>query len=319
MNMRKTFWLLLLLLISACGTQVNPIPSKVTLNGYTVNRSEGSVSFNLSALDANGSVITSGTVASPGISNLATSGSANVTGTATICGQISVQEALSCLITLDSTGSMAFNDPNEERRNAAQAFVARMTSSDQAAVASFDTYTSPTPPYLAIRLWQGFTADKSLLNAAIGQATFASGWTNLWDAVYDGVDLLKAQNGNRVQLVLTDGADNSSIKTSDEASSYAAANGVKVYMVGLGDPNSLDFTRMQDVAAATGGLFAAASDASALQALFDGMFNATRASFCIKVVFLVNGQPPVAGTRITGTLTFQVSGKPFSTDFDVVF
>ena len=76
---------------------------------------------------------------------------------------------------------------------------------------------------------------------------------------------------------------------------------------------------MQNVAAATGGLFAAASDASGLQALFDGMFNATKASFCIKVIFLVSGKPPTAGTRITGTLPFQVSGKPFSTDFDVVF
>lgn len=317
--MKKTFWLPLLLLISACGTQVNPIPSKVSLNGYTVNRSEGSASFNLSALDANGSVLTTGKVDYPGVNNLKTSGSANIVGTATICGQISVQQALSCLITLDSTDSMSSTDPNQKRRDAARAFVGRMTSSDQAAVASFDTSTSPTSPYLAIRLWQSFTADKSLLNTAIDQATFASGRTNLWDAVYDGVGLLKAKNGNRVELVLTDGEDNSSIKTSDEASNYATANGIKVYMVGLGDPSSLDFTRMQNVAAATGGLFAAASDASALQTLLDGMFNATKASFCIKVVFLVNGKPPIAGTRITGTLTFQVSGKPFSTDFDVVF
>lgn len=196
--MKKTFWLLLLLLISACGTQVN-IPSKVSLNGYTVNRSEGSASFNLSALDANGSVLTTGKVENPGVKNLKTSGSANIVGTATICGQISVQQELSCLITLDSTGSMSSTDPNQKRRDAAKAFVGRMTSSDQAAVASFDTGTSPTPPYLAIRLWQSFTADKSLLNTAIDQATFASGGTNLWDAVYDGVDLLKAKNGNREQ------------------------------------------------------------------------------------------------------------------------
>lgn len=69
--MKKTFWLLLLLLISACGTQVN-IPSKVSLNGYTVNRSEGSASFNLSALDANGSVLTTGKVENPGVKNLKT-------------------------------------------------------------------------------------------------------------------------------------------------------------------------------------------------------------------------------------------------------
>ncbi|PZA07013.1 MULTISPECIES: VWA domain-containing protein [unclassified Meiothermus] len=316
--MKKTFWLLLLSLVSACSSQ-NPIPSKVSLNGYVVNRSEGSASFNLSALDANGAVLTVGRVENPGVNNLKVSNSSSVVGTATICGQISVQKALNCLITLDSTGSMDSTDPNQKRRDAAKAFVGRLTPDDQAAVASFDASTSPTSSYLAIRLWQNFTADKDLLNAAIDQATFALGATNLWDAVYDGVDLLRAKNGNRVQLVLTDGADNSSIKSSSQASDYARANGVKVYMVGLGDPSSLDFTRMQNVAAETGGLFAAVNDASGLQALFDGMFNATKASFCIKVIFLVDGKPPTAGMRITGTLAFQVSGKPFKTDFDVVF
>jgi len=317
----------LLILLGGCNllSAGGGIPTKVTLNGYTINRSQGAVSFNLSAFDAQGNLIEQGTVENPQVSGLSAEDSSGspvtgVQGTATVCGQITVQKNVTCAITLDATGSMSSNDPNEDRNAAAKAFIDRMTAGDLAGVASFETGTTPTGNYLAIKIWQDFTNDKTALKNAVDQATFAGSATNLWDAVYDDVDWLLTQNtSNRIALVLTDGQDNSSSKTAQDAADYAAQHGIKVYMVGLGDPASLDFTSMQDVATQTGGLFAVAKDSTQLTNLFDGIFNASKASFCITVTFTINGSPPPAGTRITGTLTFTLNGVPSRVDFDVVF
>ncbi len=90
-------------------------------------------------------------------------------------------------------------------------------------------------------------------------------------------------------------------------------------MIGLGDPAELDFSEMQNVASKTGGLFASVNDPDQLEQLFDGMFNATKASFCISVKFTVNGAPPAPGTEIKGTLYFKVNGRDLEAPFDVVF
>lgn len=295
-----------------------PPPSKVVLNGYTTDPTTGNAQFNLSAFDSQNNLLTTGTVSSPSVSNLR-SNNGTPTATASVCGQIVYQDRVTAAIVLDSTGSMSLNDPNRDRNAAAKQFVSRMTVNDKAAVASFDTNTSPTSPYLAIRVWQDFTNDKSLLNAAIDRATFAGGNTNLWDAVYDSADLVNNKGVNPIALILTDGINNAGRRSSNDAIANAKSKGVRVYMVGLGDPNSLSFTEMQRVARETGGTFAAVRNAQDLSQLFDGIFNATRASFCIQVTFRINGNPPAPGTNIQGTLSFLVNNAPFSTDFDVTF
>jgi len=329
---RRVYWiraifasLIILLAIAGCGSS-GPAPTEVTLNGYTIDYDTGTVSFNLSALDSNGELITSGSVESP-VARVDraedASGNAldNVSSTATVCGDIYSHDSIIAVITLDATGSMAGNDPYDQRSDAAKAFIDRLGAGDLAAVASFDTDTTPTSGYSAIHIWQDFTNDKTLLYNAVDSATFAGGWTNLWDAVVDDADLLSQQttSAEKVALVLTDGEDTDSYHTSSEAAEYAKDKGVKVYMIGLGDPNSLDFSEMQQVAAETGGLFAAASDADQLSDMFDGMFNATKASFCISVQFQVDGAPPPPGTTISGTLSFWVNNRNFDVDYTVTF
>jgi len=314
----------LAILLGGCGSSLGPTPVKVSLNGYTIDRSKGLVKFNLSAFDNQGHLIEHGTVSDPSVTDLRATLSGQpldaVEGQAVVCGQITVHRNVTCAITLDATGSMSDNDPDHQRAKAAKAFIDRMTAGDLAGVASFDTDTQPTDSYLAIHVWKDFTGDTSALKSAVDQATFEGGATNLWDAVYDDVDWLLTQgSSNRIALVLTDGEDNSSNKTYQEAAEHAVQNDVRIYMVGLGDPSTLDFTAMQEVANQTGGLFAAAQDASQLTDLFNGIFNASKASFCVAVTFTVNGQPPQAGTRITGKLAFVLNGKPSQVDFDVVF
>ena len=310
--------------LGGCG--ISGAPVEVTLNGYTVDRATGTAYFNLSAFDASSNLITTGVIENPSITvNQALDASGNelgnVSATARVCGDIVSHDAITAVVTLDATGSMADNDPNNLRSDAAKAFIDRLGVADLAAVASFDTDTAPTPSFSAIHVWQNFTNDKTLLYTAIDAATFAGGGTNLWDAIIDDVNLLltETSGAEKVALVLTDGEDTDSLATSSGAATYAADNGVKVYMIGLGDPQWIDFSEMQDVARQTGGLFAAANDPAQLEQLFDGMFNATKASFCIEATFLVDGAPPAPGTTIRGSLTFTLNGREFSVDYTVTF
>ena len=112
------------------------------------------------------------------------------TGSASVCGQIVVQQQVTAAITLDATGSMSWTDPNRLRNQAAKAFIDRLSSQDRASVASFETGRAPTTGFRAITLWQGLTSDKQLLKAAVDRATYEGSATNLWDAVADSADIV---------------------------------------------------------------------------------------------------------------------------------
>lgn len=299
--------LLSLLSLTSCQEQA-PQPDQVVINGYTTDSTQGKVEFNVSALKQ-GQLISSGQVSRADV-QISTSG---YSGQATVCGQFVVNQQVTAAITLDATGSMAWNDPNKLRNSAAKSFIDRLGSQDKAAVASFDTRTSPTQGYRAIRVWQDVTNDKNLLKSAVDSATFAGAATNLWDAVADSADLV-ANTVNPVALVFTDGEDNSSWMNYLDAANYAKSKGVKVYMAGLGQ--TLAYAQMQEVARITGGTFADAADPTELEDLFNKIFNAMRASFCVSVVF---SPVPTPGTTIEGTLYVTVNGKTLPVPFQVTF
>src|SRR5690625_7858051 len=79
-------------------------------------------------------------------------------------------------MSLDGSGSMSWNDPDEDRNAAAKQFVSRLGPTAQLAVASFPSSTFGED----YTLHQDLTSDKALLAAAIDEATFDSGGTPLW-------------------------------------------------------------------------------------------------------------------------------------------
>ncbi|GGO27208.1 hypothetical protein GCM10008949_18650 [Deinococcus humi] len=258
----------------------------------------------VSALDASKTVVRTGTISTPTLSELS-AGSATVQ----VCGQIQSQDVLTAAIALDSTGSMADNDPSALRKGAALSFVDRMTVSDQATVLSFDTATTPTNGLDAAHVWQDFTSDKTLLRTAVAQATFDGGGTPLYDAINDANTLLTGKTGaNKSILVLTDGEDNSSGTPLSDVIARAKQSGVRVFAIGLDAEDYLDFTELENIASQTGGLFQKASDAAQLTAYFDNVFNAVNAQGCLQLNFTVK---PATGTTVTGKISFTIaaSGK----------
>lgn len=308
--------------LSACSSAPKTAAS-ATFNGVTaIDTATGTASMSVSALDGDGNVLGTGTLTAPSASvsevldGSGTTVTASYAGTATVCANITGGSGdVTGILTLDATGSMSGSDPNKLRAGAAKAFVDRMRSGDRVAVASFDTSTSATPPYQAIKVYQDLTNDKAPLKTAIDDATFDGGATNLWDAGIDSAAYLKAASGsNKVAVLLTDGMDNNYTGTPADVVAAAKAANVKVYTVGLG--TSLDMQELIDVAGQTGGAFAQVQDAADLTGLFDGMFNASQAAGCVRVQF---DPAPPSGYTFKGALSFKVDGHPVQATYRVVF
>ncbi|THF71895.1 VWA domain-containing protein [Deinococcus sp. Arct2-2] len=303
-----------LLTLASCGPDVPnvilptiPAATVLQINGTRVLNAT-SIQFGVTALNGT-TVVGTGQITNPAVA-FTTPG---VTGSVSVCGQITAQNVVTAAVTLDATGSMSSTDPAENRKLAAKAFVDRLTGDSQAAVLSFEASSTPTAGLLASRLQQAMTGDKALLNMAIDNATYASGSTNFYDAVIDAVKIAKdSGRSNPIVLALTDGEDNSSNNTATEAIAYAKTNNVPVYAVGLDATNTINFSEMERIASETGGLFRSNISSGDLNDYFSKLYNAFTAQGCVQLNLAT---APATGSTIEGTLTLDITdtGKAAAT------
>lgn len=186
-------------------------------------------------------------------------------------------EPVTSVLVIDRSGSMDEDDKIEGARDAAEAFVDLMRPGDRAALLAFNN---------RVELDQGFTSDQGELLDAINDLEPNDG-TALYDAVVEGVALLRAEPGRRLLLVLSDGRDCSvpfdscpdyagSSHTLDEAIAYAEEAGQPIAVVGLGNRagggnEGIDETVLQQIATATGGRYFYAPQAADLAGLYAGL------------------------------------------------
>ena len=106
-------------------------------------------------------------------------------------------QPITVVMLLDRSGSMRGNFRLVEA--AADAFVDRMDPADKARIGSFAGRIQLDPPE--------FTNDKGVLKRILRSELQQEGPTPLWNAVNVGITSLLRQDGRRVVLVFTDGAD----------------------------------------------------------------------------------------------------------------
>jgi Ca-activated chloride channel family protein len=98
--------------------------------------------------------------------------------------------------------------------------------------------------------------------------------TAIGDAIGLSLKLLdQAREQEKVLILLTDGNDTSSAITPDHAAAMAAAKGVVIHTIGIGDPDAsgeakVNLQGLQQIAAATGGKFFRAEDRNALDQVY---------------------------------------------------
>jgi hypothetical protein len=181
----------------------------------------------------------------------------NITSFTMWCPDPAQTYPFSVALVFDASGSMA-GAGNAAAKQGGHAFVDLMDTADEAAVLCFNQ--------VAVLLQQT-TSSRTQIDAAI-DAIPAIGGTALWDGGYNGVvEILN--NGIRplrAMVLLTDGADNSSVRTPAELIALATRYGVRIYTIGYG--SGINAVELQAVAQQTGGRYYQTNNAAALTTIY---------------------------------------------------
>ena len=186
------------------------------------------------------------------------------------------KSARDIVLALDISGSMDardFSEPDGTKKQRLQAvrdvlktFIADRDG-DRMALIVFGTKAFVQAP---------FTEDLQSLDGFLDQTVVGMAGPNtaIGDAIGLAVRTFQASEvEERLLILLSDGADNSSRMTPVNASAIAADRGVVIQTIGVGDPNGsgedrVDLNALQDIAERTGGSFFFAGDEEALNEVY---------------------------------------------------
>lgn len=155
---------------------------------------------------------------------------------------------------MDYSGSMGDGDI-ADMETAVHGFIANMRQGDRGAVVKFDG---------TVTVVQDFTGDLQALDAAV-DASHSRGSTALYQALYEGANLIAPETQRRALILLTDGYENASSVTLQQAIGAAVASNAVVFTIGLGEVNEPE---MQQIATATGGSYFHAPTSQDLAAIY---------------------------------------------------
>lgn len=175
----------------------------------------------------------------------------------------------SVFICIDTSGSMASTDVFPTRagaaKAAARAFIDESPAGTKIGIISFSGAAGVVQP---------LSADHQAVSAALDEVPLPNGATAIGDALKMAAQLLPPR-GHRVVILITDGVNNSGSDPM-EIAQWLGAHHIPVYTVGIGTPNgglipgtneeaTIDEDALRGYAAASGGAYARAENASQLR------------------------------------------------------
>jgi Ca-activated chloride channel homolog len=133
----------------------------------------------------------------------------------------SENQPITVVVLLDTSGSMTGSIAL--LKSAAEQFLNRLLPDDKGAVGAFND---------KIELSSRFTNDRDALVTEVKDLDYGNG-TRWWDAVAEGLNMLRGIEGRRVILVFTDGDDTSSHVGRNTIVERSRAEEVMIYSIGL--------------------------------------------------------------------------------------
>ena len=131
-------------------------------------------------------------------------------------------QPIAVVVAIDTSGSMTL--VLDLVKQAAEAFVIRLLPADRARIVGFDDKMRWSPD---------FTSDRDKLIDYLRTGMQFGNATRLWDAMYEGLGVLKEEDLRKVVLVLSDGEDTGSRLGGDDVLAKAQDDHVMVYTIGL--------------------------------------------------------------------------------------
>jgi len=163
---------------------------------------------------------------------------------------------IAVVLALDVSGSME-GGALDEAKAAAGRFLEDLGPEDSVAVLTFSDTVNVAVP---------FTQDHAAAAAAIAGLN-AEGATALYQATAESVRLAAStEQPYRAVILLSDGLDNGSVLSRDEAVATVEALAAPVFVIGLGD--EIDGAYLEEVASLSGGRFAATPSPAGLAQLY---------------------------------------------------
>lgn len=204
--------------------------------------------------------------------------------------EASSAEALTVVLVIDRSGSMAESGKLDAAKRAALAYVSALRPTDRVALIDFD---------LTANAGGGLAEDRARVSRRISDLR-PNGGTGLFDATYTALEMLRPVKGRKAALVLTDGIDSGRGRSLEQVLEVATKDATSVFTIGLGTPSSatapgdVDEAVLKAMASSTNGEYLHAPRADELVALYE------RISARLSSEYLVRYQSPRAvkdGTR----------------------
>lgn len=227
---------------------------------------------------------------------------------------------LDVVIDVDGTGSMTWTDPQRKRVEGAKRYIDQMRTEDRAAVMDFSTLigtvgggvTDPLAAFSASRLLFAMAKDPAAAKAAAEQVA-ETGNTNLYDSIFEAITYVDAVAGNRPRavVVLTDGQDNSSVRTIHQVTAEAKAKNVLLMMLAFAD---FDPSAMNSLVSDSGGYFVGAEDPSLLEAQYESAVRTVHGN--AQAIIYVPEDKRIS-EHMQGRITTMIDGQAYSGSFNV--
>jgi len=173
---------------------------------------------------------------------------------------------ISTLLLIDISGSMNVDNKLDAAKAAALSYVDATRDVDRIGLIAFNTQVS---------LVQEITTDKDLVREGI-ESLEGIYDTAMLDALQQGLTLLRAEQGRKAIIVLTDGLDNQSQSTLDELLLALEPQDVSISTIGFGNRehdqsamSAVNEEMLQQIADTGGGLYSYAEDDQSLQEIYD--------------------------------------------------
>ena len=240
------------------------------------------------------------------------------------------QRPLLMAVLMDGSGSLLVLDPQSRRFLAVFQLLDQFRPAplDLGAILRFDNrgagfgVTALGQPLRTAQLLQDFTGDKELLRRGVLRAV-PGGNTALYDATVEAgrflSDFRPTERFNRRLVVFTDGIDNESTRSINQATqeltTLARERGQKltVYVVGLGV--DLNLLELQRLAAATEGTFVLARFSEGLEAPFANLFPAAIGEHRLQMGVQSNVPLSAGSYLLSGELRVEREGSRFVAPF----
>jgi Ca-activated chloride channel family protein len=240
------------------------------------------------------------------------------------------QRPLLMAVLMDGSGSLLVLDPQSRRFLAVFRLLDQFRPAplDLGAILRFDNrgagfgLTALGQPLRTAQLLQDFTGDKELLRRGVLRAV-PGGNTALYDATVEAgrflSDFRPTERFNRRLVVFTDGIDNESTRSINQATQELTTlarerrQKLTVYVVGLGV--DLNLLELQRLAAATEGTFVLARFSEGLEAPFANLFPAAIGEHRLQMRVQSNVPLSAGSYLLSGELRVEREGSRFVAPF----